>query len=47
MASRDKVYLVMRMKRYDKLKPLTWRAVYQTPYTEHEGWRGYILLCNK
>lgn len=47
MASPDKVYLVMRKVRYLKNAPLPWRVVYETPYAEHDGWQGYILLCNK
>lgn len=47
MASPKKSYLVLRRFHYKKLGPLPWRVVYETPYAEHDGWQGYVLLCNQ
>ena len=47
MASEKKSYLVLRGFHYKRLGPLPWRIVYETPYAEHDGWKGYVLLCNQ
>jgi 4-amino-4-deoxy-L-arabinose transferase-like glycosyltransferase len=47
MASPEKTWLVMRGRRFEKLRPLPWRIVARTPYAEHDSWKGYVLLCNK
>jgi 4-amino-4-deoxy-L-arabinose transferase-like glycosyltransferase len=47
MAAAKKSYLVMRKFHYKRLGLLPWRIVYEIPYAEHDGWQGYILLCNQ
>lgn len=47
MASPGRVYLVMRRSRYEKLGPLPWPVIYESPFTEHGSWKGYLLLRNR
>jgi len=46
MAVREKRYLVLSEKFFDKFSDVPWKVIFKGMYSEHTSWGGYRLVCN-